>query len=449
MTQLSKREAIILFLGDIFFFTFSLWLSLFVRYIEWPSWGLFLTHIRPFSALFLFWLLTYFIAGLYEKHTLIIKSKLPSIIFNSQIINSIFAVVFFYTIPVFGIAPKTILFIYLFISFVFVLFWRLYGTSILGAKERQPALLVGSGAEMKELLEEVNNNSLYGINFISSVDIGDLGSIDIQKDIVTPIYENSVKIVVVDFSHEGVKPLLPHLYNLIFSKVKFIDSHRIYEDIFNRIPLSLVNYSWFLENISVSPKFTYDFLKRLMDIILSFIIGLFSLVLYPFIYLAIKLDDGGKVFITQERMGQNNHLIKIVKFRSMSVNDSGDGEAFRAQKVTSVGRFIRASRIDELPQLWNIFVGDISLIGPRPEMPKLVELYEKEISFYNIRHLIKPGLSGWAQIYQKTPPKFSTDYDQTKTKLSYDLFYIKNRSFWLDIKIALKTIRELVSRRGV
>ena len=88
-------------------------------------------------------------------------------------------------------------------------------------------------------------------------------------------------------------------------------------------------------------------------------------------------------------------------------------------------------------------------LGPRPELPKLVELYEKEISFYNVRHLIKPGLSGWAQLYQKTPPKFSTDYDQTKTKLSYDLFYIKNRSFWLDIKIALKTIRELVSRRGV
>jgi lipopolysaccharide/colanic/teichoic acid biosynthesis glycosyltransferase len=139
----------------------------------------------------------------------------------------------------------------------------------------------------------------------------------------------------------------------------------------------------------------------------------------------------------------------------MSINDGGveQGEKeesiSRVQHVTRVGRWLRASRIDELPQLWNVLKGDISLIGPRPELPNLVKLYEKEISFYNVRHLIKPGLSGWAQIYQKTPPKFSTDYDQTKTKLSYDLFYIKNRSFWLDIKIALKTIRELVSRRGV
>ena len=170
---------------------------------------------------------------------------------------------------------------------------------------------------------------------------------------------------------------------------------------------------------------------------------------YPFVFLAIILDDRGKIFIKQERIGQNNHLVNIIKFRTMSLDDGGDGELNRQEKVTTVGAFLRASRIDELPQLWNILKGDLSLIGPRPELPKLVELYEKEISFYNVRHLIKPGLSGWAQLYQKTPPKFSTDYNQTKTKLSYDLFYIKNRSFWLDIKIALKTIKALLSRSGV
>ena len=398
-----------------------------------------------FSALFL----VYFIAGLYENHTLILKSKLPSIIFNAQVVNSIFAIVFFYTVPVFGITPKTILFIYLAVSFVCILVWRLYGTRIFGSKERQPALLIGSGAEMKELFDEVNGNSKYDLSFTMSVDVASLESIDIQNEIITPIYSNNIKIIAVDFSHKNVGPLLPHLYNLIFSKVRFIDSHRIYEDIFDRIPLSLVTYSWFLENISVSPKFTYDFLKRVMDIILSFILGIVSLVLYPLVWVAIKLDDKGKIFIKQERVGQNNHLIQILKFRTMSVDDGGDGEADRAQKITRVGQFLRASRIDELPQLWNVFRGDISLIGPRPELPNLVSLYEKEISFYNVRHLIKPGLSGWAQIYQKTPPKFSTDYDQTKTKLSYDLFYIKNRSFWLDIKIALKTTKILLSKEGL
>jgi exopolysaccharide biosynthesis polyprenyl glycosylphosphotransferase len=449
MSSLGKKEAVILFCGDIFFFTLSLWLALYVRFWEIPTWVRFQDHLVPFSLLFIAWILVYFIAGLYEKHTLLLKSKLPNVIFNAQIINSAIAIVFFYITPYVGIAPKTILFIYIFISFIFILGWRLYGIGFLGAKQKQPALLIGSGKEMKELLDEVNNNDRYDIEFVSSIDVHHVSALDIQEDIIKPIYANDIKIIAVDFSHEQTMPLLPHLYNLIFSKVRFIDSHRIYEDIFDRIPLSLVNYSWFLENISVSPKFTYDFLKRVMDIILSFIAGVVSLVVYPFVYVAIKLDDGGNVFIKQVRVGHNNVPMHILKFRTMSVDDAGDGDVDRAMKITRVGKFLRVSRIDELPQLWNVLKGDISLIGPRPELPNLVNLYEKEISFYNVRHLIKPGLSGWAQLYQKTPPKFATDYDQTKTKLSYDLYYIKNRSFWLDIKIALKTVRELVSRRGV
>lgn len=449
MTHFSRKEAIVLFFGDIFFFVFSLWLSLYIRFTELPSLDRFVLHLTPFTILFAVWLLVYFIAGLYEKHTLILKGRLPSVIFNAQVVNSIFAIVFFYAIPIFGITPKTILFIYLLVSFCLVLLWRLYGIAVLGTRVRQQALLVGSGAEMRELLEEVNGNDRYGISFVSSVDAHDISGIDIQEEIITPVYANDIKIIAVDFSNDQVGPLLPHLYNLIFSKVQFIDSHRIYEDIFDRIPLSLVTHSWFLENISVSPKFTYDFLKRVMDIVLAFFLGTLSLVVYPFVWLAIKLDDGGKIFIFQERVGQNNSIIRIVKFRTMSVDDSGEGEAGRAMKVTRAGRILRASRIDELPQLWNVLKGDISLIGPRPELPNLVHLYEKEISFYNVRHLIKPGLSGWAQLYQKDPPKFATNYEQTKTKLSYDLFYIKNRSFWLDIKIALKTVKALLSRSGV
>jgi lipopolysaccharide/colanic/teichoic acid biosynthesis glycosyltransferase len=449
MSGLSKKEAVVLFIGDVFFFVFSLWITLYLRFLQIPSQARFFEHLTPFSILFIIWIIVYFIAGLYEKHTLVLKGKLPSIIFNAQVVNSIFAIIFFYTIPFFGITPKTILFIYLIVSFACTLLWRLYGTGFIGARARQPALLVGSGNEMKELLDEVNGNNRYDISFVSSIDVKKIDGVDIQNEIITPIYSNDIKIIAVDFSHEQVTPLLPHLYNLIFSKVRFIDSHRIYEDIFDRIPLSLVTYSWFLENISVSPKFTYDFLKRIMDILVSFIVGTISLVIYPFVFIAIKFDDQGKIFIKQERIGQNNLIINIIKFRTMTVDDDGDGEANRQKKVTRVGKYLRTLRIDELPQLWNVLKGDISLIGPRPELPNLVHLYEKEISFYNVRHLIKPGLSGWAQLYQKTPPKFSTDYDQTKTKLSYDLFYIKNRSFWLDLKIALKTIRELVSRRGV
>ena len=117
--------------------------------------------------------------------------------------------------------------------------------------------------------------------------------------------------------------------------------------------------------------------------------------------------------------------------------------------VTRVGKFLRFTRIDELPQLWNVLRGDISLIGPRPEKPSYAAIYEKEVPYYNVRHLIQPGLSGWAQIYHKTPPKFAASSEDTAMKLSYDLYYIKNRSFLLDLTIALKTVKELVSRKGV
>ncbi len=449
MTISNKKEAFFLFIGDIFFFFLSLWVAIFLRGGNSLSLIVLRNYILPFSILFVLWVLTFYIAGLYDKHTLILKSRLPSVIFNSQVVNSIVAVVFFYLFPVFGITPKTILFLYLIISFVTIVLWRTYGGRALVKAERQPALLIGSGIEMRELFDRVNNNENYNIYFVSSVDVDSIGGMNIQEDIVTQVYAEDIKFIVIDFSNTKIAPLVPHLYNLIFSKVRFMDSHKVYEDVFDRIPLSLINESWFLENISVSPKFTYDVLKRVMDIVLSSFLGLCSLLIYPFVYVAIKMDDHGKIFIYQDRIGQNNQLVRIMKFRTMSVDDGGEGDINRSKKVTRVGAWLRISRVDELPQLWNVLRGDVSLIGPRPELPNLVKLYEKEISFYNVRHLIKPGLSGWAQLYQKEVPKFGTDYSQTKEKLSYDLFYIKNRSFLLDLKIATKTIRIMLSRSGV
>jgi lipopolysaccharide/colanic/teichoic acid biosynthesis glycosyltransferase len=325
--------------------------------------------------------------------------------------------------------------------------WRLNSQLFLGKVDKQAALLIGSGQEMKELLYEVNENNIYDLHFVSSVDVGNLSSFDIQEDIIKEVYSNNIKTIVIDFSHENVNPLLPHLYNLIFSRVRFIDSHKIYEEIFDRIPLSLVTYSWFLENISVSPKFTYDFLKRIMDIILAILLGLPSLVFYPLVYLAIKFEDRGKIFILQERIGRDGKVFKLYKFRTYMFDDSNI-HGNKDNRVTRVGSFLRKSRIDELPQLWNVLSGDISLIGPRPELPSGVAIYDKEVPYYNIRHLIKPGLSGWAQIHQENHPHHGAEVNLTKEKLTYDIYYIKNRSFWLDIKIALKTIKELISRSG-
>ncbi len=452
MAVTNTKETLLLFAGDVFFVFLSLWLMLLVRFQEIPSATIFYNHLVPFSIIFVLWFIVFFISGLYEKHTLILKSRIPTLIFNAQLINSGIAILFFYLVPFFGIAPKTNLFVYIVISFALLLYWRIVGVRlVLKSRARENAFLIGSGAEMLELREEVNQNPRYGLFFVSSIDLKDISGVDFQEEIIRRIYSENIHIVAADFKDDKVEPILPSLYNLIFSRVRFINMYKIYEDTFDRIPLSLVKYNWFLEHISVSTNKTYDSLKRTVDIVVSVVAGIVSLIFYPFVYIAIKLEDGGPIFITQQRIGKNNRIINIAKFRSMTTNDQGEyGQAVALNnRNTVVGLFLRKTRIDELPQLWNVLKGDLSLIGPRAELPALVELYEKEIPYYNVRHLIKPGLSGWAQLYQGVPPKGAADFNKTKLKLSYDLYYLKNRSIMLDLKIILKTIKTLLSREGL
>jgi len=437
-----RKESLILFVGDLVFLLAALWLTLLVRYASVPDGTVWVGHLAPFSILFAIWTLVFFIAGLYEKHTLILKSRLPSIILRTQIINSGIAVIFFYFIPYFNITPKTNLFIDLVFSFAFIYIWRIYFTALFGVRKQEKAFLIGSGNEMKELKKEVNENPKYGLRFISSLDLNEVNEIDFKEEVLSIVYSEGISTIVVDLRNEKVGPILPHLYNLIFSGVNFIDKYKVYEDIFDKVPLSLVNYNWFLENISSGTHTIYDILKRIMDVFIAILLGAVSLFVYPFVYVAIKLDDGGTVFFTQDSVGKGGNVIKIVKFRTMN-------KEARSVQITRVGNILRKTRIDEIPQLLNVIKGDLSLVGPRPEIPKLVKQYESEIPYYNIRHLIKPGLSGWAQIHQEKPPKFDIGFDETRTKLSYDLYYLKNRSFILDLKIALQTIKTILSRSGV
>jgi exopolysaccharide biosynthesis polyprenyl glycosylphosphotransferase len=448
---INHKEAPILFLGDLIVFFLSLTLTLFIRYGQSFDFAIFLNYLYPFSILWLLWVLIFFVAGLYEKQTIFLRNRLPSLILNTLIFNTFFSTLFFYTIPNFGITPKFTLFINLVITASLILLWRLYLYTRLRSRRRQKALLIGSGEECEELKKEVNANDRYGFYFVSAFDLESDKSVDFQSEVIEWIRAKGISLIAVDFQSEKISPFLPHLYNLIFSNIRFVNTNRIYEDVFDRIPLSLIRYSWFLENISAQHRFTYDVLKRMMDIGVGSVLFLLSLAVYPFVSLAIKIDDGGPVFISQERVGRGGRLFKIYKFRSMSRNDNGfyNTEAAADNEVTRVGSFLRKTRLDELPQLLNVLQGQLSLIGPRPELPALVKEYETKIPYYNIRHLIKPGLSGWAQIYHDNHPHHAEAVRATKEKLSYDLYYIKNRSFWLDLKIALQTIRILLSRKGV
>lgn len=452
MPIISKKEAALLLSGDIFFFLLALWATLFVRDFKAPSANIFYNHFEPFALLFIVWIIVFFISGLYDKHTVLFKRKLPTIIVNAQIANVIIAALFFFLIPYFGITPKTTLIIYLLISSLLIIVWRLYLFPQLRPRRKDKAILIGKGYELKELAREVSENPRYSLEFVGIVDLDDVSDAQSLKNLVKRyIDSNHITTVVADTRSEQLDPLLSLFHGESYRKreLKFVDMCRVYEGIFSRVPLSLLHYSWILENISSSPKIVYDVLKRVMDIILSLVLGVISLIVYPFVWLALKIEDGGPLFSHQSRVGKNNQTIQLIKFRTMAFDDQGQWDTKGKENyVTKVGGVLRTTRIDELPQLWNVLMGSISLIGPRPEFPQAVAHYIEQIPHYDVRHLIKPGLSGWAQIYHEDHPHHGTAVEQTKEKLSYDLYYIKNRSFLLDVHIVLKTIKTFLSRSG-
>jgi lipopolysaccharide/colanic/teichoic acid biosynthesis glycosyltransferase len=296
---------------------------------------------------------------------------------------------------------------------------------------------------MHKLYRTVNESSVYPIKFITSLDLEKLDGIDFSNEVLARIYSEGVNTVVIDMRNPHIRSILPKLYNLLFSRVRFIDQYRIYEDIFDSIPLSLIGYNWFIENISSRAHFGYDLLKRVMDISLALILLIPSLLIYPFIAIGTLIAQPGPIFFTQTRVGRGNRPFAVYKFRTMTTEGN-----VQERRVTGYGAFLRNSRLDELPQLWNVLKGDLSLIGPRPEIPELVLHYNELIPYYNMRHLITPGLSGWAQVHHLNHPHHGADVEETRAKLAYDLYYLKNRSVALDIKIALKTIKTLVTRQG-
>ncbi len=444
MVTVFRLRPLALFAGDLFFFIFALWLSLFLRSISLPTQEVFFAHAVPFSILFVVWVVVFFIAGLYESRSIILARRALSVsLLVSQIINFVIAALFFFFVPLFGIAPKTLLLIYLVISFLMVLVWRVFIFPILGLQKPENTIVVGNTEEVEELVLALQHAPRAPARIAAVIDPT---SATLKLDTEAAIQKHNAHFVIADFSDQRVANAFPEAYNLLSRGVRFFDSSELFEEVFGRMPLSRINEEWLTQNASRYSYTVYDSVKRLMDIVGALVVGILSIPLYPLIALAILLDSRGPVMIAQDRVGENNRLVRMYKFRSMSGNDNGKygPSGVTSLTITRVGRFLRASRLDELPQLWNVLMGSLSLIGPRSELPPLVAQYERLIPYYGVRHLIKPGLSGWAQLYYTLDPHHAADVEMTKMKLSYDLYYLKHRSLTLDIVIAIKTIRRLL-----
>ncbi|MAZ30249.1 hypothetical protein CL655_03110 [bacterium] len=453
------RELLILIAGDIVCFVTAMWLTLLVRYLEWPSTVRVVEHLEPWLWLTAIWLFIFYSAGLYDKHTTYLKSLLLSRIVNTQIVNILIAALVFMIIP-FGIAPKTNLVIYLGVSIVLVAAWRLWLFNYFSPKTSHRAILLASGPEAIELVDEINNNDRYDYTFVRIIDDSAAEATpDFESKLVSLINEENVSIIVANPRSAHIEKVLPALFDLAFLKFQFtfLDFYKVYEDTFDRIPLSALRYDWFIAHVSQSKSLVYDFFKRTVDIVLSVILGAVLLILLPFIWLAKKIEGkGDALFMTQDRIGRFNHPMQVLKLQTMTTNDAASGtwtneDAAKGNQITRVGAFLRKTSLDEYPQVWNVLKGEMSLIGPRNDIAGLGARLAEEIPYYNIRNFVKPGISGWAQTNQhymgtNISPQ---SIEESRVRLAYDLYYVKNRSLWLDLAIVIKTFKTLISRFGI
>lgn len=441
----SRRETAILLIGDFLILVFSLWVALGIRNLSVPPLGYFHTNVVPFIPMFLLSLAVFYVAGLYEKQTRPIRRSMGVRILGAQAATVGIAAILFFILPL-AIAPKTILVLYLIISVLTESLWRFYRMNHeIKEGNREQAILIGSGPAVQELYDEVNNNSRFLIRFSRHQETRGLTEGGVRESIVSAISEG-VGIVAIDLSDPTVVREMSQLYGLMTQSVRFVPFAALYEEIFDRVPLEHLDAERLIESLS-RERTAYDSGKRIFDIVLALLLAIVAAPLVAVAALALSVSSG-PAFIRTERVGKGGRIFKIVKLRSMLLNDRGDPELQKKNRVTALGKILRKSRIDELPQLWNILVGDLSFIGPRPELPQLVEVYEREIPQYRMRNLIAPGLSGWAQIHDYDAPRGSADVVRTRRKLSFDLYYVRHRSLGLDLAIAAKTLRALVSFSG-
>ncbi len=420
-------------LPDSLLFYAALWFSILIRYHGNLEHEAAVTHFKVFSVIFALWLLVFFIHGLFESGIFRRFTSLFINLISAAIVNFLVAVLYFYFQPNLIITPRRFLLIDVAITLLLVTLWHLIIKYILKNRLVEGIYIFSFVGGAGELEKEINNHSYLGYKVLGRLNEQTLAAAKLEK--------NSI-IILPDNLHSNPQ-VSEQLYQLRTAGVTFYNHKDFYEFLLRRIYLSDINELWFLENINYQEKRLYNIVKRLVDV-LSAVFGFFIfLISYPFCALLIKLSSPGSVMFIQERVGKGGKLFKVYKYRTMSGGATNTWTSVNDPRITKVGKFLRKSRIDEWPQFINLLVGNMSLVGPRPEQPHLVEQLKSQIPFYDERHLVKPGLTGWAQlnIYAGT-------LEETKLKLQYDLYYIKHRSFLFDLEIILKTIYYIFTWRG-
>jgi len=272
-----------------------------------------------------------------------------------------------------------------------------------------------------------------------------LNAIDFQESLL----DDNWSTIIVDSNDSFTDSESAKLVSLKLQGIDIKTFSDYYEEHLFKIPVLELEDDFLISsnNFFVQTSTFTDKLKRIIDIFFSILILVLSSPLLLVVAFLINLGSAGGVIYSQNRVGLNGKVFKVFKLRSMRANAEKNGVEWSKEndpRITKIGKFIRATRIDEIPQCWNVLKGDMSLIGPRPERPEFTTILSERIPYYDLRHLVKPGLSGWAQVMY---PYGSSEEDALK-KLEYDLYYIKNQSFSLEVGIFLRTVMTIVMNKG-
>ena len=317
---------------------------------------------------------------------------------------------------------------------------------IMGVVEKERVVFVGENDYTQDLLESVKKDGQY--IFAASLNNTDMKALG--KEIVE-MYKTKKFDVLVDFTDKllGDPKLTGKLLQYKLEGLQYYNYLEFYETYENKLPISHLSPKWFLENTGFEIYHNNFNLKakRLLDLLFAMLIGIFAAPVIILAAIIVKLESKGPIFFIQERIGEGNKKFNIVKFRSMTTDAEKDGPQWASKndnRVTKFGKIMRATRIDELPQLWNVLRGEMSFVGPRPEREFFIQQLEKEIPYYNLRHTVKPGLTGWAQVMYP----YGASVEDAYRKLQYDLYYIKHHSIPFDVKVLLKTVTIVIFGKG-
>ena len=387
-------------------------------------------------AIFIFSACLYYIFNIYDMSSSRYR--------NSDMLMAVFLNAFLFVLSLFA---KLFTFNQGIIVFGLILFFQmLFKYLVLSVfVDKLKVLFIGVNDYQEELIKTLKKGEQY--RFLGVLDNKQENFIEALKS----EYGRLKPDIIVDFTDTLLNDtkLVEILLNYKLEGLQFYNYLNFYENLEMKLPISDLDQKWFLENDGFEIYYN-NFnmrVKRLLDILMAVIIGTICLPLMLIAAVIVKLGSKGPVLFIQERIGELNRPFDMYKFRSMAQDAEKDGPQW-AQKndarITRFGKFMRLTRIDELPQLWNVIRGDMSFVGPRPEREFFIKQLEKEIPYYNLRHTVKPGLTGWAQIMYQ----YGSTIDDSYIKLQYDLYYIKHHNIIFDFMIILNTITTVILGKG-